>query len=79
MIKFSQGGSRGGDGYPSTPIYINVNHIIAVKPGFEGATQIVTTGHSHPDGISYSAFTVNESIQEVITAIAEVPDKGAVK
>lgn len=77
MIKFSQGGSRGGDGYPSTPIYINPDQIVAVKPGLDGVTKIVTTGHSSSEGSSYSAFTVNESIEDVIGAISTASRKGA--
>ena len=46
MIRFSQGGSRGADGFPSKPIYINADQIIAVKPDLDGNTKIVTTGHS---------------------------------
>lgn len=77
MIRFSQGGSRGADGFPSKPIYINADQIIAVKPDLDGNTKIVTTGHSTRDGASYSAFIVNESIDEVIAAIEETSKKGA--
>lgn len=75
MLKFSQGGSKGGGGYPSSPIYINVNHIIAVKPD-SGLTKIVTTGNGGSNG-AYSSFLINESIEEVVLAIGDASKNGA--
>ncbi len=70
MIKFTQG---------DYPIYISHQQIIAVKPGLDGVTKIVTTGHQSHDGPSYSAFNVTESIEEVVMAIEEASKKGAEK
>lgn len=63
MIKLSQG---------QYPIYVSLQHIIAVKPDANGATKIVTTGHDN-----YSAFLVGESIDEVVAAISAVSNEGA--
>tara|TARA_R110002072_G_scaffold107672_1_gene234009 strand:- start:449 stop:661 length:213 start_codon:yes stop_codon:yes gene_type:complete len=68
MIKFTQG---------DYPIYIAKQHIIAVKPDLNGATKIVTTGQQTSDGAIYSAFKVEESIEEVIAAIDGASNKGA--
>lgn len=61
MIKFTQG---------PYPIYLSQHQIIAVKAGVNGATKIVTTGHEN-----YAAFIVNESVDEVVTAITEASQK----
>lgn len=68
MIKFKQG---------DYPIYISKRHIIAVKPDLSGSTKIVTTGQATADGAVYSAFTVNESIEDVVSAIETASSKGA--
>lgn len=70
MIKFTQG---------QYPIYISQQHIIAVKPDLSGKTKIVTTGQQNSNGATYSAFVVNESIDEVILSIEEASSKGTDK
>ncbi|WP_226554811.1 hypothetical protein [Celeribacter naphthalenivorans] len=70
MIKFNQG---------EFPIYLAKQHIIAVKPNLDGETLIVTTAAHGPrvspqdliDGVEEqsASFVVNESIEEVISAI----------
>lgn len=68
MIKFTQG---------EYPIYISKRHIIAVKPDLNGSTKIVTTGQATSDGSIYTAFQVNESIEDVVAAIEAVSNKSA--
>lgn len=60
MIKLTQG---------KYPIYIAAQHIIAVKPNLKGATKIVTTGRESSAGDSYVTFIVDETIEEVVSAI----------
>lgn len=69
MIKFNQGG---GGGYPSKPIYLTIQNIVAVKADTDGATKIITTACEN-----YAAYIVDETIDEVVSAIEEASKKGA--
>lgn len=63
MIKLNQGG---GASHPAKPIYLTIRNIVAVKADTNGATKIITTARDN-----YATYIVDETIDEVITAIDE--------